>query len=315
MSYTVFETLSRAAGVGVTVINTRGDARFRSSLGETCAPYLEELTSALGCAEADRVALIYGCRQARRFGGRNIFFTPAGLTYCASPLDSGQDDTEAAVAGPFLMTDCGAYADIDILDRHTLSVSAEARLRDAIHAVPQKTPAEARAINEQLFVCAMYHLRITETEPSEPRQTDAFSYSAEKEDVLLAAVSRGDGQAFDYAKAKHADVIYKAMSFMKKRYSEKISLRDIAGSVFMNVTYFSKIFKDETGQTPGSYLSAVRIEESRRLLRDISVNISDIPEMIGLESQSYFTQVFRKSEGCTPGVFRRKTVGRGDGNA
>jgi AraC-like DNA-binding protein len=71
------------------------------------------------------------------------------------------------------------------------------------------------------------------------------------------------------------------------------------------MTYFSKVFKDKMKQTPGSFITSVRIDASKRLLQDSLIAIVDIPEMVGFESQSYFTRVFKKAEGCTPAQYRR----------
>ena len=392
MDPAIFENLSVAADVGVTVLGASGETRFESSLYAAIASFLKTLRTVLDIAEADRVSLIYGCYQSRRFGGRYIFFTPSGLAYCASPLTCETGEiTSGVLAGPFLMTDREEYMDIDIIGRHSLSNHDSGLIRDGLHAIAVKTPAQAHAISEQLHICASYHSVVRFPEPAVSMRTDALakSYPIDKEDELLTAISMGDVQTagallnnilgqilfnsggdleitrsrvveltvllsraalkgganigaifglnysylreidalnssedivlwlhgvtrrfaqhvFDYANAKHIDVIYKAITYIKKNYSKKITLQDVSDHVFLSLTYFSKIFKEETRQTPGAYITAVRIENGRKLLRDSSVNIADIPELIGFESQSYFTQVFKKAEGCTPGRFRQK---------
>jgi hypothetical protein len=71
----------------------------------------------LDCAEAERMALLYSCYQARRFGGRYTFIAPSGLTYCISPVLCKQGDLAGgAVAGPFLMIDPDEYLSIDITE-------------------------------------------------------------------------------------------------------------------------------------------------------------------------------------------------------
>lgn len=137
------------------------------------------------------------------------------------------------------------------------------------------------------------------------REIDALS-SVEELVLWLHNITRHFTQhVFNHADAKHADVIYKAIAFIKKNYAQKFSLQDISDNVFLSLTYFCKVFKEKTGQTPGSYITSVRIEESKKLLRDPFVNIADIPELVGFESQSYFTRLFKKAEGCTPGRYRQ----------
>jgi AraC-like DNA-binding protein len=138
------------------------------------------------------------------------------------------------------------------------------------------------------------------------REIDALS-SPEDIVLWLHSVTRRFAQhVFDYANSKHVDIIYKAIAYIKQKFADKISLQDVADHVFLSPSYFSKVFKEETGQTPSGFITTVRIEASKKLLKDSSVNIIDIPELIGFESQSYFTQVFKKAEGCTPGRYRQR---------
>lgn len=390
MSFETFENLSRITNIGVTVLNVHGEMEFISSVHRSSLDFIQILTSILSSTEADQIALIYGCYQARRFGGRYIFMAPSGLAYCAAPLnESDKKLRSSAVAGPFLLTDHEDYLAVDVTAHTAVSESDLDRIKSGISAIPCLSPARTHAMSEQLFICASYHSIIEPILPTAPKQTYTFPYPLDKEDKLLAAISTGDvnsasallndilGQllfhsssnlevlrsravelsvllsraalkggadpaaifglnyaylreidelssieellfwlhgatrrfarhVFDYAHAKHADIIYKAMTFIRKNYAEKITLQDIANDVYLNVTYFSKIFKEETGQTPGNYIAFIRIEESKKLLQDSSVNMVDIPELVGFEGQSYFTQVFKKTEGCTPWRYRKK---------
>ena len=137
------------------------------------------------------------------------------------------------------------------------------------------------------------------------REIDALDTPEDAVLWLHDVTRRFARHVFDFSGSKHADVLHKAISYIKKNYAEKISLQDIADSIYLNVTYFSKIFKDETGQTPGNYITSIRIDASKRLLEDLAVAIVDIPEMVGFEGQSYFARVFKKMEGHTPAQYRR----------
>jgi AraC-like DNA-binding protein len=105
--------------------------------------------------------------------------------------------------------------------------------------------------------------------------------------------------------AKHSDVIFKATSYIKSNYMRKISLDDVAGSVYLSPTYFSRIFKKETGSSFSSYLNKVRTDEGKQLLKNAQINISDIAGMIGYEDQSYFSKVFKKVTGMSPLKYRQ----------
>jgi len=141
------------------------------------------------------------------------------------------------------------------------------------------------------------------------QEIDSFS-SVEDLLLWLQTVTRKFSQhVFDFSTAKHADIIYRAVDYIKRKYAEKLTLQDIADYLLISQSYFCRIFKEETGQTPGNYITCVRIEESKKLLRNSSVNITEIPEHVGFEGQSYFTRIFKKVEGITPGRYRRKNLG------
>ena len=137
------------------------------------------------------------------------------------------------------------------------------------------------------------------------REIDALNGLEDVIEWLHGLTRRFRQHVFPLYQSKNIGVIYKAINYINTNYMFKITLQDMADHIFLSPTYFSKLFKDETGQTPSAFLSGVRIEASKRLLRDSSFNIADIPEMVGLDNQSYFTRVFKKSEGLTPNQYRK----------
>jgi AraC-like DNA-binding protein/ligand-binding sensor protein len=122
---------------------------------------------------------------------------------------------------------------------------------------------------------------------------------------LSGIMNRFTDHIFRFSNAKHADVIFKAVNFIKANYMKKIVLEDVAGSVYLSPAYFSRVFKQETGHNFSNYLNKIRIDESKKLLKNAGVNISDIAGMVGYEDQSYFSKVFKKITGVSPLKFRQ----------
>mgnify|MGYP006288397587 FL=1 len=118
---------------------------------------------------------------------------------------------------------------------------------------------------------------------------------------------------FDLKDVKHVDVIYKALEFIKKNYMNKISLADVAEVAHISPSYFSKIFKEEMGCNFNTYLNEVRVTMSKRLLLDDSISLVDIAFLTGYEDQSYFSKVFKKMTGVSPGKYR-ESKGRKQAN-
>ncbi|MBQ1251546.1 MAG: AraC family transcriptional regulator [Firmicutes bacterium] len=103
---------------------------------------------------------------------------------------------------------------------------------------------------------------------------------------------------------KNADMIYSALQYIEDHYSERFTLQDIADYVHFSAPYFSKVFKKEMDITFTKYITNVRIEKSKQLLKNTKYPLADIPAMVGFEEQSYFTRVFRTTTGISPGKYR-----------
>lgn len=99
-------------------------------------------------------------------------------------------------------------------------------------------------------------------------------------------------------------MISKAMDYIGKHFSENITLQALAKEVSLNPSYLSRVFKQVTGKSFKEYLNNVRIEEAKRLIRYTDYPLLDIAIAVGYDSQSYFSQIFKKETGLTPNQFR-----------
>ncbi|MGI6777080.1 MAG: helix-turn-helix transcriptional regulator [Acetivibrionales bacterium] len=109
---------------------------------------------------------------------------------------------------------------------------------------------------------------------------------------------------FNLTDVKHVDVIYKAIDYVKRNYMKKITLEEVASQVYLSPSYFSKIFKEEMKINFNTYLNQIRIEMSKKLLLDDSIVLVDVSNLVGYEDQSYFSKVFKKMTGVSPGKYR-----------
>ncbi len=100
-------------------------------------------------------------------------------------------------------------------------------------------------------------------------------------------------------------LIRDAMNYISARFSQPITLQEVADHLHLNPSYFSRIFKRSFGSSFKEYLTSVRIEEAKRLLSHTDYSLLDIAVAVGFENQSYFTSVFKKNTGMTPGQYRK----------
>jgi len=99
--------------------------------------------------------------------------------------------------------------------------------------------------------------------------------------------------------------ITRAKQYIKDNFGENISISDIAKQENFNVSYFSTLFKKETGLTFSEYLTNVRIDEAKRLLKETSLSIAVIMNNVGYNDTKHFTTTFRKHVGVKPSEYRK----------
>jgi AraC family transcriptional regulator len=99
--------------------------------------------------------------------------------------------------------------------------------------------------------------------------------------------------------------VERAITFITERYSEPLSLSDVANSAILSRFHFCRIFRDATGVTPGRFLSAVRIYQAKRMLATTAMNVTEVAFAVGYNSLGSFSNHFTDSVGISPGRFRR----------
>ncbi|HWI54358.1 MAG TPA: PocR ligand-binding domain-containing protein, partial [Desulfobacteria bacterium] len=104
---------------------------------------------------------------------------------------------------------------------------------------------------------------------------------------------------------KNHQIVSKVMDFIRSNYHRNLTLEEIAGAVFLSPYYVSRVFKEDQKLTIMDYLTKVRLEEAKKLLKNPRYNIDDIAEKLGYNDPSYFSKVFRRKEGMSPSKFRQ----------
>ena len=95
--------------------------------------------------------------------------------------------------------------------------------------------------------------------------------------------------------------------FIDMHFKETLTLDQLAEEGHMNKFYLSHAFKQEYGVSPINYMISRRIEESKYLLAETDLSMSQIAQLLGFSSLSYFSQVFRRSQNMSPMEYRQST--------
>lgn len=105
---------------------------------------------------------------------------------------------------------------------------------------------------------------------------------------------------------QHAE---KAMDWIEKHFAEPFRLQNMADDLHLSPYYLSHLFKQSTGQTITDYIAARRVREACALLMTTTKPIKAISREVGVFSDAYFCQLFKKWKGITPQAYR-ETVRR-----
>ena len=101
------------------------------------------------------------------------------------------------------------------------------------------------------------------------------------------------------------DLILKAKMFIDQHYDDPmLNLTVIADVVNLNPSYFSNLFSHTMGRTFIEYLTGIRIEKAKTLLRSSGMSTSEIAFAVGYSDSNYFTKVFKKITSESPRSFR-----------
>lgn len=100
--------------------------------------------------------------------------------------------------------------------------------------------------------------------------------------------------------------VQEVKDYIDAHFTEKLTLDNLADRFFINKFYLSKIFKEQFGTSINSYLLQVRVTHAKRLLRFSELSIEQIGYECGISDANYFSRMFKKIEGISPGEYRRK---------
>lgn len=100
-------------------------------------------------------------------------------------------------------------------------------------------------------------------------------------------------------------VIFQVIEVMKQRYSDKsLCIKDLADAVYLTPSYLSGLFKRRTGTTINQYLTNMRIDQAKKLLRDNSLKLYHVADLVGYEDAAYFARIFKAQTGMTPSEYK-----------
>ncbi|MBD8967984.1 MAG: helix-turn-helix domain-containing protein [Ruminococcus sp. SR1/5] len=101
-------------------------------------------------------------------------------------------------------------------------------------------------------------------------------------------------------------IIVDAFSYMQEHYQESLSLTDISAVLGISSSYFSHLFKKQTGKNYVEYLNEIRLKAVMEDLKNSDFKIAVIAEKNGFHNFEYFSRFFKKATGLSPVKWRQE---------
>ncbi|MFC4032427.1 helix-turn-helix transcriptional regulator [Streptomyces polygonati] len=98
--------------------------------------------------------------------------------------------------------------------------------------------------------------------------------------------------------------IERTITIMWNRYADPLTLEELAEAAIFSKFYYSRVFRDVTGTSPGRFLSAIRLFMAKRHLLETPSSVTEISYRVGYNSLGTFTSRFTRSVGISPAKYR-----------
>jgi transcriptional regulator GlxA family with amidase domain len=133
-----------------------------------------------------------------------------------------------------------------------------------------------------------------------------LSAYVETQGLLLQMLSRFlTPDCFEWPESVIHSKISDAINYIQTNLHKPITVALLAQRANQNTDYFSRLFRENTGERPLSYIQLKRVERAQFLLENTDLPLAEIAAETGFESLSYFTRTFKERTGQTPGEYKK----------
>ncbi|MGG6313773.1 response regulator transcription factor [Paenibacillus macerans] len=288
----------------------------------TASRVLENLQRFLGIEAAIGIGMTYGrlaflpkqLDEALEALDRNWFYGDRGIAYFQDGDTRGEGEkTDASLLKPH----ADALAKLLEENRPEEALAEFERLRRTAEAEKSIPPPQIRTLFLELIYKAVNQARRLQVPEDKLDLTlgEAAGHAMNKKAYPELAdwtceKLREVAETMEACRVRYAEPVEAACRYIRQNYAKDIPLREIAGHVHLSRTYFSELFKKETGLNFNEYLMQIRMERAKEILEQRQMRVSDVAMEVGYANASYFIKLFRKYVGVSPYEYMERQGGR-----
>ena len=105
-------------------------------------------------------------------------------------------------------------------------------------------------------------------------------------------------------KKKNRQIASFVINYVKENFKSKISLTDLAKTVYLTPDHLGRIFRETTGMTIGNMIQKVRLDNACSLLANTDKSIAEIASLSGFNDMKFFYKIFKQTIGSLPSEYR-----------
>ena len=198
-----------------------------------------------------------------------------------------------------------------------LKTADKTAIKENLHTIFQYIICENLSLQESQLIfsdlhkiltltCKIHHIVYENVSPSHIQLNRLFSSVCDYEAIKFQFYSSFYEVADYLQKPKElskSHYIKLALNIIQERYTENISLNEIAEEIHISSGYLSTLFKQETSMGFTEYINRLRIKKALILLKETTLTIYDIASRCGYNNYEYFFKVFKKYTGKTPSAY------------
>lgn len=128
--------------------------------------------------------------------------------------------------------------------------------------------------------------------------------------ILLRATSQRETVremgCINFESYDKATIVNAITEFITTNYAEDLSLEIISKNMYLSPAYISKLFKEETGESPINYLIKIRLSRAKEFLTKGNLTIKEAAKAVGYEDAYHFSKLFKKHYGYPPSCVKYK---------
>lgn len=118
--------------------------------------------------------------------------------------------------------------------------------------------------------------------------------------------SNEEKSSVSFESTDRTNIVNTIVEYLNDNYMKPISLHKISKNMYLSPAYISKVFKEQTSESPINYLIKIRLTRAEEMLKDGTLSVKEIAKSVGYNDVYHFSKLFKKYYNCSPTTFRHQ---------